>query len=348
MLVNWKIVKLPHHSNNIPDPNQIIPNEKYWFFKNIKKENISIDVIGISTSLKIINYIENKIKIYAIQAIQAFFKRNQYDYILSHSANSGFIFAIIKRILGFKKPKHIIIDIGSLNGGRINSIQIKILGYILKSVDWFCYHAKITGKFYKEFFPHFYSKSSFIPFGVNYKDFHIEHLTEEKYILSFGYKKRDWNTLIKAVHGLKIRLLIVSNCSYINLPKNIIIIPPKNINQLKKYIAKSQFIILPLTDHPYSIGQMSLLQSMSMGKVVIASNVPGIRDYIEDNKTGLLYPPHRYDILRKKILYLKSNKNFRKKIGIAARKIIINKFNEQNMARNVYNILKNLETQHFQ
>jgi glycosyltransferase involved in cell wall biosynthesis len=59
-----------------------------------------------------------------------------------------------------------------------------------------------------------------------------------------------------------------------------------------------------------------------MGKPVIAANVGGLPELVEDKVNGLIFEMGDAEDLSEKILYLLNNPNARKKMGIKAREII--------------------------
>ncbi len=98
---------------------------------------------------------------------------------------------------------------------------------------------------------------------------------------------------------------------------------------------KSDIFILP----SYGEGMpMSILEAMSYGVPVIASNVGGIPEVISDKTTGLLVPPGDRDALRKGLLTLMKDVDLRKRIGQAARKYIADNFSITNQASKIHEI----------
>ena len=63
----------------------------------------------------------------------------------------------------------------------------------------------------------------------------------------------------------------------------------------------------------------SIMEALAMEKAVVATEVGGIPDLIEDGKTGFLIPPHNSEQLAVKIKELLSNEELRKKFGKAGR-----------------------------
>ena len=124
------------------------------------------------------------------------------------------------------------------------------------------------------------------------------------------------------------------------LPNNVYCQPFVPINTLKELIPKAKFIVLPLVDLPYAHGQMTLLQSMAMGKAVIVSKVPSTVDYVNDGENALFVKLHDVDDMRSKIEFLLHNPHEIFRLGKNARKSVENKFTEKHMAEGIYQACK--------
>lgn len=82
-----------------------------------------------------------------------------------------------------------------------------------------------------------------------------------------------------------------------------------------------------------------LIEALACGKPVIASNVGGIVDIVNE-KCGFLVEQKNSDALAEKIILLLNNEKLRNKLGIQARKYVSEVFSEKNMLEN-YPIIKN-------
>jgi glycosyltransferase involved in cell wall biosynthesis len=82
------------------------------------------------------------------------------------------------------------------------------------------------------------------------------------------------------------------------------------------YVAPTLFENLPIR----------ILEAMSAGTPVIASNVCAIPEAIEDGVNGFLIPPKDVEALSDKIVYIIQNKDLSKKMGISARTTILSMF----------------------
>jgi len=344
-LPNWKVHHLHNENIEIQNPDKVINTSSYWFFRYWPEKNLEVEVIDYS-KLPVIHSIEkNLLHFYVIQTLKAFLKLKKYDLIISHGAQSAILLAFIRSLLGVKNPPHIIIDVGCLNGGRTRQPELSIFQFAMHSISGVIYHASSQKLHYDRYFLSLAKRAFFVPFGVDVEFFKPLNVKQEDYILSIGYKFRDWKTLIRAYSQIKtntiLKIVGPKNLD-IELPKNVYIQPYVPINTLKELIAKSKFIILPLINLPYAHGQMTLLQSMAMGKAVIVTKVPSTVDYVNDNEDALFVKLNNIDDMKNKIEYLLNNPYDIKKLGENARKSVENKFTEKHMAEGIYKACKSL------
>jgi glycosyltransferase involved in cell wall biosynthesis len=95
---------------------------------------------------------------------------------------------------------------------------------------------------------------------------------------------------------------------YLKIKQNLVFIGEVNHNEVLAYIKQARLIVLPALweNFPYK-----LLESMSLGKLVIASDCGGFKEIIEDGKNGFLFKTgSHYDLAQKIIecLNLEENK----------------------------------------
>jgi len=83
---------------------------------------------------------------------------------------------------------------------------------------------------------------------------------------------------------------------------------------------------------------LSVLEAMSCGSAVVASNVGGNPEIIETGKNGLLVPAFDDKSLAKSIISLLENENLNKEIGREARRTVERSFSSTTFAEETYNI----------
>lgn len=347
VLVNWDVHRADSISfQDLQSPNKLVPNSKYWFFRHWPDKDIRVDVIDYSKLPVFHNIEKNLLRFYVVQALKALQRLGKYDLIISHGSQSAIFLAFIRSVFDIKNPPHVIIDVGCLNGGRRKRPELSIFQFAMKSVTGLIYHASSQKEHYDKYFPLLAKKAFFVPFGVDTEFFKPLNVVQEDYILSIGYKFRDWLTLINAFAQIntKTSLKIVGPKGLnINLPDNVLIQPYVPINILKELIAKSKFVVLPLIDLPYAHGQMTLLQSMAMGKSVIVTKVPSTIDYINDGEDALFVKLNDTIDMKNKIEFLLNHPDEIAKMGKNARKTVENRFTEKHMTEGIYKACKALD-----
>lgn len=76
-----------------------------------------------------------------------------------------------------------------------------------------------------------------------------------------------------------------------------------------------------------------LLEAMAAGKPVVATDIPGSREVVVPAKTGLLVPPHDPNQLARALLLLVGDAPLRKRMGEEGRRILLERFTVDRMAR---------------
>ena len=342
-LPNWTVVAYNVDVKDLQAPDKYVYGEPYWFFKYFT-EDTQVDIIDIREKNRL-HWIEKKIKFYVWQAVLAFRKAPEYNVVISHGAQSGLVYALLSRFRKKeRRPLHIIIDVGAMNGGRNNRMETSVIRWALKSHPAIIYHASVQQKYYETTYKGLVKRSIFIPFGVNTDEFYPLGLPTGDYVLSFGYSKRDYPTLLEAWQEIdtSVRLYIVGDTS-IASRDNIVSFPKSSISVLKQYIAGSLFVVIPLPYFNYSYGQMSFLQSMAMGKPVIVTKTPSSIDYLQNAQGVFLVNPYDKADMKNKIEYLLIHKDQLEDLGNKARNEIINcHLDEQTMAERIKRFIETL------
>ena len=101
-------------------------------------------------------------------------------------------------------------------------------------------------------------------------------------------------------------------------------------------------IVVSASVEPEAFGRVSV-ETQSMQKLIIASNIGGSNETIIDEKTGFLFKSGDPKSLAKKLMRaLTMDETSLKKIGIEGRKNVIKKFNVEKMCFSTYSEYKRL------
>lgn len=344
MLVNWEINYLGQDNASVQPPDKVIVGGKYWFFRHWPEKDLRVDVVDWCRS-RIMNYFERRMfKCYIKQALHVLERLDAYDVIISHGAQSSVVLSFLRSLMGRKKPPHFVIDVGSFNGGRENRLETLPIEFAARSLSGIVYHCRIQEQYYVKHFRHLLKNTEFIPLGVDTEFFSPIDLKKGNYVIAFGYRKRDYRTLCQAWEslsptGVSLHIVGMETLQALGverLSNNICISGVVPIDILKEKIARARFVILPLPHFDYSYGQMSLLQSMSMGKAVIVTRTPSVIDYVHDNVNAVFVRPHDTNDMKEKMDDLLTHPDRVERFERAARLTVLKDFGEAKMARRIF------------
>lgn len=343
---NWNIRKLDNDDFRIQAPDKQVQGVPYWFFHYFP-DNCEIGIIDIGSN-NLIRKIEKKIKFYLIQPVKAFLLRNNYDFVISHGAQSGLVYELLASFTS-KKPRHLLVDVGGLNGARSNSFEVFLIRFALRKKPVIIIHSSGQISLYNQFYPFLADNVHFIPFGVDYnyfRQFGANNLTGD-YALSFGYAKRDYPVLFEGwkLTGtqLPLKIIGVSGTGYPSIRNsNITFINSYPFHKLMQEISCCRFVIIPLPEFNYSYGQMSFLQSMALGKVVIVTETTSSKDYITNAPGVFSVAVNSVQSIAACITRVASLSNEElQSLGKANQEYIEKHFNEKKMARMFYELIQN-------
>lgn len=179
----------------------------------------------------------------------------------------------------------------------------------------------------------------------------------EDLICSAGLEYRDYATLLAAVAGLSVRVVIAA-ASYWSrhrrpagdaaLPPNVTVIA-LDYMALRELYARSRFVVVPLRSVDNQAGVTTVLEAMAMGKAVIVTATRGQRDVVHgrlctaagpigaplggpaafgcmgpeaEAETGLYVPPGDPAALRAAICYLLDHPAEAARMGAAGRRVV--------------------------
>ena len=134
---------------------------------------------------------------------------------------------------------------------------------------------------------------------------------------------RDWPTLLEALAPLDIDVIIKTK-SKLNVPSGSRVRLKQisdrvSFQELRELYAKASFVVIPLSETLNVSGVGSVLESMAMGKALIISDNPPIRDYLDPGQTADVVPVGDSAKLRQAVLALKDNPERMQSMGNLAR-----------------------------
>ncbi len=125
-------------------------------------------------------------------------------------------------------------------------------------------------------------------------------------VFAGGNPMRDYGTLVEAIRGLDVPVTIATSRPEVvgraDLPPTVTAGPVSHDEYVSRLRA-ADVVVIPLQPGTLrSGGEQTYLNAMALGKVVVVSDSPGARDYIDDGVTGVIVPPADPEALRAVIL----------------------------------------------
>lgn len=273
-----------------------------------------------------------------VLAWACFVLRHKYHVIFTDGEQIGLPLAfLLKFLAGSSRPGHLMI------------VHILSVGKKIKLIDWFRLHTHIDlflayATWQKNFIEERWDLPAgrvvWTPFMVNHHFFapdqagHVDPIPEidknRPITCGVGLEFRDYPTLLEAVKGLDIQVIIAAASPWSKrsdstaghkLPDNVLV---RRFTQfeLREVYAVSDFLTMPLYNVDFQAGVTALLEGMAMELGVICSSTPGQTDVVIDGETGVYVPPEDPQALRQAIQHWLDHPKELEAMGKAGRKRI--------------------------
>lgn len=239
--------------------------------------------------------------------------------VLGGGARIDTLFLILQRIWPFTKRPVIKIDCLWYESKPFHQfIKKTLFKFLDDSVALYLVWARREINAYSEVFGLSRKKFRFVEYHTTLVP--SDHkIVDGEYIFSGGNFARDYATLVKAVEGLDIPVIIA--CSNkkalegIDFPENVKVVAVPH-DEFMRLMAESNINVVVLQKGLlHSGGQQTFLNAMALGKPVIVTDPDGARDYIENEMDGLLVQPGEPEVLKRAILRLINDREFAARIS---------------------------------
>ena len=266
------------------------------------------------------------------QAWYAFQRRHDYDLILTDSEHVGLLLASLFKLSRTRKA-HVMIahHLSPLKKAfflrvlRVHSHIDKIICYGSAQRDIAINKLKIPSH-----------KVELVLHPTDQNFWHPLPRQQDRIISSAGLELRDYPTLMKAVDGLDVKLMLLAASPWsrrkneteqVKIPDNVELLGNRSRQELRDIYARSLFVVVPLYETDFQAGTQVMYEAMAMGKAIVASRTTGQGDILEEGVTGLYVPPGDVTALRKALLYLLDNPDEAQRMGANAREAVEEKLN---------------------
>jgi len=260
---------------------------------------------------------------YIASAVRMLSQKKHHDIIVLGAGRADIIFLLLNKLFVLHRIPIIVIDcLWYETDNQIKHyLKRKLFRFIDADISRYVVWASREIEAYSSCFGLPIEKFVFIPY---HNTVHEEiDSSVGSYFFSGGNFGRDYKTLIEAVRGLDVNLLIASTrpelFDDINVPSNVEIKGFSHSDYVKKMANCYANIVALDASLLHSGGQQTFLNSMCLGKPTVVTDPDGGADYIEDGVDGFLVESGNPKKLREKIIYLSENVDISLKIGQRAK-----------------------------
>jgi glycosyltransferase involved in cell wall biosynthesis len=167
-------------------------------------------------------------------------------------------------------------------------------------------------------------RAVFVPLPAD-GDFRAAQSSTGPHVFAGGGAGRDFGSVIEAVRGTPVPLELVTFSPETlgwdgDVPANVRVHWQMPLDRFLGLAASARAVVVPLRDAASDFGQTTLVQALSLGVPVIATRSPGVVDYVEDGREGLLVEAGDVAGYRKAILRLVEDDELRRTCAEHARR----------------------------
>jgi glycosyltransferase involved in cell wall biosynthesis len=311
------------------------------------------------------------------QAVLAWTWSNRYDVVFVDRESAGFSLAALNW-LRRRRPRLVLI--GHLLSPRKKQVLARLLR-LPRTIDRVIVHASAQYRIAREELGMRPEQLAQLPYQADHRFWMPSETPTTPLVCSAGLEYRDYDTLIKAVDGLDVQVVIAAASHWSKhrglgedqpLPPNVRV-AAYDYAALRQLYAASLFVVVPLQDVENQAGITTILEAMAMGKAVIASHTRGQIDVVRDRRsrsrwepsrstqpewsqllgasdrtarghTGIYVRPHDPEELRKAIVYLIEHPEHARVMGTNGRRLIEEAMNLDQFTTRIATILRETST----
>lgn len=263
---------------------------------------------------------------FVLLAWEAFRRRDGYDVVFTDGEQVGLPYAALCRLRGGRRPRHVMIV--HIMSRSKKSLLFRGLD-LGRCIDTMFVYATAQQQYLQRRLGTPPDRVVLTPFMVDTRFFAPATSQPRSMICSAGLEWRDYPTLIAAVRGLDVEVVLAAASPWskrndtserVPLPDNVRVCQ-LGFRDLRALYADSLFVVVPLEDVAFQAGVTTILEAMAMGKAVICTRTTGQTDIVVEGETGLYVPPADPVALRQAITWLLEHPEQAQRMGAAGRRL---------------------------
>lgn len=275
--------------------------------------------------------------------------RRRYRAILTDGEQVGLPLAGLFRLSSRARPRHIMIT--HVISPKKKVAMIHALG-LTAGIDRFVVYCRKQSEFILDRWRLGPDRVACIPFMVDADFFDPAKVTRQRgprpRICSVGLERRDYPTLLNAIDGLDVDVVIAAASPWSkrsdgisggHVPSNVTV---RRFDQyeLRQLYADCDMMVMPLQNVDFQAGVTAILEAMAMGKPVLCSQTSGQTDVIVEGENGSYVPVGDASALRSRIVRLLAAPEDLARMGTRAREGVVRNFTLDHYTERLLSILQ--------
>ncbi|MDY7080230.1 MAG: glycosyltransferase family 4 protein [Chloroflexota bacterium] len=286
---------------------------------------------------------------YLWSSLKALSKLKDYDIVVAYHGKNGVPLALLRSALGQHKPKLVILNF-SIRGPIARFPWI--LRFAMSRVDCVTYPSRgemvhSNGILHMpedriRIVPPAYVPSEYVD---RYFSTSTSSGGDGGYIFASGRSFRDYATLMEAVRGLDVKLIVNTRpfcIEGLDIPGNVHVNDMLPMDEYFRLLANAKFVVVPLQDVSHGSGESHVGQTMAAGKAMIVTENPSTADLIERGITGLVVKSGDVQGMRDAIIYFIDHPDEVSRMGENAYRLYQEKYTFSRYAQRVVSLLREL------
>lgn len=225
----------------------------------------------------------------------------------------------LNRITGGRRP----ILCWSFNlGSALDGWRARAAGFGLRGVDVLVVHSRREIEAYAAQLRLEPGRFAFLPFSVAPLTPSLAEDEAAPFVLAMGSARRDYRTLLAALTVLRLPGVIVAAphaLAGLEVPPWVQVRSALSLAECHALAQRARVNVVPVDNDTTASGQVTIVETMMLGRAVVATRCIGSEDYVEDGVTGLLVPARDAGALASAIRAMWEDAPRRRRLGEAAR-----------------------------
>jgi glycosyltransferase involved in cell wall biosynthesis len=223
-------------------------------------------------------------------------------------------------------------NLGSLPRGLKRWISVRAL----RRVDALVVHSRAEIIQYSECFDVPRGKIVFVPLQRVIPEKVVEEDTINPYAIAVGTANRDYRSLFEALRRHPVRTLVIAGphaIAGLDIPPCVEVMSGLSLDECHRWVQGARVSIVPVANPTTASGQVTLLNSMGMGRATIVTRCPGSVDYVRDGETALLVSPGNPDELSAALQRLWHDDDYRHRLGQQASEEVASRYSDESIGK---------------